>query len=195
MAQYVDFAQFKASIGEQAQDRDDLIRATLAAVDTAIEDYCQQRFTLAEAPITLTYVATDGREGATLDVDPIGSLTGLAVEVGQGMTFLPRAADTYEAHPLNAIARGLPVTTLESLTGRWPIGRSRIRVTARFGWPVVPAPVTMAALLWATRLWARRGSPEGVVGSPDFGSVRVPRVDPDVAAQLAPYRDRVGGQQ
>lgn len=54
----------------------------------------------------------------------------------------------------------------------------------------IPAGVTQACLLQASRFFARRYSPFGIAGSPENGSELrlLSRVDPDVAVVLAPYR-------
>lgn len=44
-------------------------------------------------------------------------------------------------------------------------------------------------LLQMSRLYRRKDSPEGIVGSNDFGSIRVTRFDPDIEAMAAPLRD------
>lgn len=54
-----------------------------------------------------------------------------------------------------------------------------------------PPAVEQAALLWASRLLARRNSPEGVVGTPELGVANIGRYDPDVSRLLAPFTDPV----
>lgn len=61
--------------------------------------------------------------------------------------------------------------------------------TVRGGY--TPPAVEQAALLWTSRLLARRMSPEGVVGTPELGVANIGRYDPDVARLLAPYVDPV----
>ena len=89
------------------------------------------------------------------------------------------------AGPDNAFTLGMPVTELLSGWGGWP--GLRVRVTARWGWPVVPRDVSMATLLLANRLYLRKDSPEGVAGSSEWGAVRLSRWDPDVEALISPY--------
>ena len=55
----------------------------------------------------------------------------------------------------------------------------------------VPADLHKAALLRASRLYARRASPEGIVPIGDLGVARVPRIDVDVDALEAPGMDVV----
>jgi hypothetical protein len=192
MGVYVDLAKLKASLKEQSSDRDDLLNDVIAAAEAGVDDHCGRTFTVAPtaAPRVLSpygRVAVDAA-GEHLLVPDIGSLAGLVVETGTtvaGWTPLTGV----EAEPLDALDRGRAVTSLLRPGGpSWPTGATRIRVTARWGWPAVPAAVRHAATLQAHRLWKRRDSPEGVLGSAEWGAVRVARVDPDVEALLAPFR-------
>lgn len=189
---YVELAAVRAPLGEQTPERDALIAAAISAAELAIDNTCGRSFTAAAASATARVFAPNERrvlveDGEVLIVDDIGSLTDLAVETGSAGSYVAVTASTYEAWPLGALTRGRPATALLALGGCWPSGTGRVRVTARWGWPSVPADVTQAALLLATRLYRRKDSPEGVVGSADFGLVRVTNRDPDVRALLEPY--------
>lgn len=50
-----------------------------------------------------------------------------------------------------------------------------------------PSEVHTAALIQASRIFKRRGSPEGVASLGDFGPVFVGRFDPDIEANLSPF--------
>jgi hypothetical protein len=52
------------------------------------------------------------------------------------------------------------------------------------------ADFDQAVIMQTARLWKRRGSPEGVAGFGDLGTVYVTRLDHDVARLLEPYKDR-----
>lgn len=129
------------------------------------------------------------REGDKLLIDDIGDTAGLIVEVGQGTSYVAlTATDDYETGPDNALAMGEPIEWLLRLWRPWiwwP--RQRVRVTAKWGWPSVPAPIKEATLLRAARLFRRRNSPEGVAGFGDMGPIRVSRTDPDYDALIYPY--------
>ncbi len=70
-----------------------------------------------------------------------------------------------------------------------PTYERSIKVTGQFGWPAVPAPISEATTLLASRLFKRaREAPLGVFGlGVDGTTVRISRTDPDVAAMIAPY--------
>ena len=64
-----------------------------------------------------------------------------------------------------------------------------VKVTAIFGWPAIPEPVTQATIIQASRIFKRYDSPLGVAGFGDMGAIRVSRaLDPDVAQLVEPYR-------
>lgn len=79
-----------------------------------------------------------------------------------------------EERPADAIR--LPGTP-SSLTGS-------LTVTAIWGWPTVPADILWAVQMQSHRYYRRKGSPEGIAGSAEWGLSRVPRLDPDVLGIL-----------
>jgi hypothetical protein len=117
-------------------------------------------------------------------VDDIASTTGLIVELGNigGGTYGTVTGPNFG--PDNALAMGQPIQWIgipyTALLGTI----DSIRVTARWGWPSIPAEVEMATRLLASRLYKRKDSPQGVIASADWGAVRVSRTDPDVYALI-----------
>jgi hypothetical protein len=64
-----------------------------------------------------------------------------------------------------------------------------VQLTAVYGWPSVPEPITQAVIIQASRIFKRYDSPLGVAGFGDLGAIRVTRaLDPDVAQLVEPYR-------
>jgi len=193
--EYASAAQLKAWIAVPATDitRDDVLQLVLASASRWVDRYCRRRFYLDTTATQRSYPARG--DATELLVDDIGSLTGLVVDSGSALAgYTALVATAYAARPANALALGLPVDALAfepSWTGFPAIGGSgwtTVRVTARWGWPVVPDEVAQATLIQAARLFKRKDSPEGVLGSADWGAIRLSRVDPDVESLLAPYR-------
>ncbi|TFE42498.1 phage gp6-like head-tail connector protein [Streptomyces sp. ICN441] len=185
-------ATLKARLGIEVDDtsRDALLGSALEAASRGIERATGRRFWLDGNPSVRTY-RPKGRvvrqsDGELLLVDDIGSLaSGIVVESGSGASFT--AVTDYEMHPENALADGMPVTGLLRVNGYWGSDTSRVRVTTRFGWPAVPGDITEAALIQAGRLFRRKDSPEGVLGSAEWGVTKLARRDPDVAALIEPF--------
>lgn len=191
VADYTDLATVKANLNiDDEDDVDDaILAAVIAAASQQIDQYCGRTF-VAAGSASARVVDARGRthrgpDGDVLLVDDIGALSGLTVETGPpGGSSWSDVTARVEALPLDAIARGWPVTELLLIGGVWP---ARVRVTAAWGWPSTPAVVEQAAVIQAIRLYKRKDSPEGVLGSTEWsGPVRVTRVDPDVQALLRP---------
>lgn len=188
---YADLATFKQMLKVEDDDasRDDLMARALTTASRSIDKATGQRFWLDPEPVARTYRLA-GRtvceaDGDVLLVDGIGTVDGLLVESGSGDTWTPVTG--YETTPDNALLNGRPVTGLLRVGGDWGYGTTRIRVTARFGWPAVPDDIATAALIQASRLYKRKDSPEGVTGSAEWGVVRLSRRDPDVWNLIEQY--------
>lgn len=165
---------------------DDDLTSQLTAASRGIDDYTDRRFWLDDTATAKTInprqrtFRTDDGERLLLPWD-IGSLDDLVVEVGSGGSWT--AVSNYETEPDGALEDSKPITSLLRTAGVWQsTPTQRVRITARWGYPVLPQVVTEATLLQASRLFKRRQSPEGVLGNSEFGLMRVARVDPDVAA-------------
>ncbi|MFE2556670.1 phage gp6-like head-tail connector protein [Streptomyces sp. NPDC059352] len=190
MPDYGSVAALKERLNIEPADtsRDTLLASALTAASRGIDTACGRRFWLDAEPVTRTF-RTAGRiarhpDGELLLLDDIGS-TELVVEVGSGTSYT--AVTAYETSPDNALADGRPITGLLRVLGSWGMATSRVRITARFGWPAVPGDITEAALIQAARLYRRKDSPEGVTGSAEWGVVRLSRRDPDVWNLIEPY--------
>ncbi|MGW3651897.1 head-tail connector protein [Streptomyces sp. NPDC000878] len=189
--EYGDLAELKERLGIEADDttRDTPLTSALAAASRGIDRATGRRFWLDAAVVQRVYRPA-GRvacevDGEVLLVDDIGSATGLVVETGSGASWT--AVTGYESQPDNALADGEPVTGLLRVNGVWGIGTSRVRVTAKFGWPAVPDDISEATYIQASRLFKRKDSPEGIIGSAEWGVRNLSRRDPDVWALIEPF--------
>lgn len=190
--EYVDLATLKSSLRIETSDttQDALLDKARVSASRSIDRSTGRRFWLDPTAVARVYnprrrvVYEDGY--AKLLVDDIGSTTGLIVETGPAGG--PWTAITnYETSPDNALLDGEPITGLLLGAGGWGVATTRVRVTARFGWPAVPDDISQAAFIQASRLFRRKDSPEGVMGSAEWGVVRLSRRDPDVWALIEPF--------
>lgn len=189
--EYVTLAELKANLQIEPSDtsRDDDLDRARAAASRSIDKTCGRRFWLDPEPVQRRFTPT-GRivhdvDGELFLLDDIGSENGLVVETGSGTSW--SAVTGYETSPDNALADGRPITGLRRVSGVWGTATSRLRVTARFGWPAVPDDIRQAALIQAARLFKRKDSPEGIIGSAEWGVRNLSRRDPDVWALVEPY--------
>jgi hypothetical protein len=202
---YATLAELKADLGITDVARDARLTSLLARVSAAVDAYCGRvgatspgAYGFGRDADAVARVFNPTRrvsrrlDGELLLLDDVADAGTMTVETGTafpgpGGSWSPLDTALFDVWPENAAALGLPVTGLLAPYG-WVLGvSSRVRVTAKWGWPAVPGPVAEATLRWAARLFTRSSSPEGVLGSAEWGTVRVARVDPDVAAQLGPY--------
>lgn len=185
---YAPLSVLKSNLNIADTSKDSLLTQKLDSASRSVEKYCDGRRFYLDAAATARVFTTARRvlcqpDGTQrMPVDDIGSLTDLAVQVGDGTTWT--TVTTYETLPDNALTKRSAIEALVALNREFTSAR-RARVTARWGWPAVPTAVYEATLLQAMRLFRRKDSPEGVAGSADWGLVRVPNLDPDVKAQLA----------
>lgn len=184
--EYADLPTLKLALDIEADDttEDSLLDKALAAASRSIDTSCGRRFWLDAAPVARSF-RLSGRtvlddSGVLVLLDDIGAAPTL-VETGANGAWT--AVTDYETGPDNALLDGRPITSL-SRSGDWGSASGRVRVTARWGWPQVPDEIGQAALLQASRLFKRKGSPEGVTGSAEWGVVRLSRRDPDVWALI-----------
>lgn len=189
--EYVTLAELKNQLkiepGDDSRDTD--LNRARASASRSIDRTTGRRFWLDPAPVTRTFNPR-GRivhedDGDLFLVDDIGADDGLVVETGSGTSW--SALTDYETSPDNALADGEPVTGLLRPMSTWGISTTRLRITAQFGWPAVPDDIQQAALIQATRLFKRKDSPEGIIGSAEWGVRNLSRRDPDVWALIEPY--------
>lgn len=176
---YCTLIEFREFVGETADnnDHDSNFEQAIEAASRAVDNYCgvpPGRFLLASAASARTYYA---RGAYTLTIDPIGDTSGVIVMTGPGDGTFTTAVTGYVLEPLNAIADGEAVTSIRLSGGStWPTsvyGTPQVEVTARWGWPTVPAPVKQATLQAAGELWFRRNAPAGFVQTVEFGPIRL----------------------
>jgi hypothetical protein len=193
--EYGNLVTLRRRAGLEASDtsQDTDLTSALSAASRSIDKTTGRRFWLDPAVTQRVYnprgkVVRD-EDGETLLVADIGSTTGLIVETGPAGG--PWTAVTgYETVPDNALGDGKPITGLLRPNGVWTWASgstTRVRVTARHGFPAEPPDITEASYLQATRLFKRRNSPEGVMGSAEWGVVRLSRRDPDVWNLIEPF--------
>lgn len=170
---------------------DTAITAAINAAEAQIDQYAGRTFQLEGGTSARTfYPSTD----TLLTTPDIGTLTGLVVKTDDGDdgTFETTLTITTDFFPVGNAA---PYTQIKRVGGTWPrpwSGRPSVEVTASWSYneTAVPAQVTQAATILGARLYQRRSSPLGFQAgvSPEFGPMRISRVDPDVASLLSGLR-------
>lgn len=159
-----------------------------------IDQHCRRRFYADTVATARSYRPEDSRLVWTHDISTTTDLAVSTDTTDNGTFDTDWTSSDWELDPINALSgsgEAWPYTGIRAVSSRtFPCTgrRSRVEVTAKWGWPSgPPANVVEACLIMSARLFRRRQSPEGVVGFGEFGPVRLQRTDPDVAALLMPY--------
>ena len=176
---------------------DDLIDNCVGAASRLIDGYCNRRFWQSGTAEARVFQAEDSFYCSIDDI--AGTALTLKTSTQADGTFdLTWSRDDYQLEPLNGNLDGLTWSydkiravgdylfpTVNANYGE----QALVQVTAVFGWPSVPEPVTQATIIQASRIFKRYDSPLGVAGFGDLGAIRVSRfLDPDMAQLVEPYR-------
>ena len=191
--------QIKAAlrIGTADTIDDDLIDNCAGAASRLIDGYCNRQFWSVGSATTRVYMAEnefychiDDIAGTAITLRTSGATDGV-FDVTWETT-------DYQLEPLNGRLDGLQWSydkiravgdyLFPTVNGNFG-EQALVQVTAVFGWPSVPEPVTQATIIQASRIFKRYDSPLGVAGFGDLGAIRVSRfLDPDMAQLVEPYR-------
>lgn len=175
---YVARQEFKASVSIPDTTTDADVDMALEAASRAIEKVTQRRFWLDAEDVTRSYTANTSR---LVMVDDVASIT----EVTSDGTVVT----DYTAEPLNSDLDQEPFLWLASDDGAFSVKRGAVKVTGRFGWPVIPGQVPEFVTIAASKLLKRaREAPWGVVtaGGIEGHAIRLARQDPDLQFLLGP---------
>ncbi|MFY1669497.1 phage gp6-like head-tail connector protein [Plantactinospora sp. WMMB334] len=184
---YVPLALAGTALGMTAEEAaaDTLLVQSLDTGCARIETSCGRVFWRDPEPTVRQQrvrILRNPGEDDLLLIDDVADADGLVVEfrLRRGGDWVPHT--DFDVEPPER--PGWPTTALR---GCWPSRRLAVRTTGPHGWPAVPADITGAALLQTTRLYRRKDSPQGVIGSADWGVSRVSRADPDVEAMITDF--------
>jgi len=191
--------QIKAAlrIGTADNIDDDLIDNCAGAASRLIDGYCNRKFWSVGSATSRVYTAEDDYYCSIDDIAGT-ALTLKTSSLADGVFDVTWTVTDYQLEPLNGNLDGLTWSydkiravgdyLFPNINANYGT-QALVQVTAIFGWPSVPEPVTQATIIQASRLFKRYDSPLGVAGFGDMGAIRVSRaLDPDVAQLVEPYR-------
>lgn len=178
---YISAADLKTVLGITDTSEDALVNRAVNAATRAINGkVAYSTFWNTGTPVTRT-VDVEGRIVPKRGADPYFKLL-LDDGISSATGFAVAGQTKYTLLPSDAIVRGRPATAIRLNWGC--ITGGTLDITAIWGWPSVPDDIVMACQMQATRFYKRRGSPEGIAGSAEWGVMRIPFLDPDVKAIL-----------
>jgi hypothetical protein len=191
--------QIKAALRIGTADTldDELIDNCAGAASRLIDGYCNRQFWSVGSATSRVYTAENDFYCSIDDIagTAIVLKTSGATDGNFDVTWSP---SDYQLEPLNGRLDGLQWSydkiravgdyLFPTVNGNYG-EQALVQVTAVFGWPSVPEPVTQATIIQASRIFKRYDSPLGVAGFGDLGAIRVSRfLDPDMAQLVEPYR-------
>lgn len=204
---YATRQELKDYLKVEITGHDDQLDDALSSSSREIEKFCGRQFNDSESESTRVYSPLTAEMAV---VDDFHTDAGLVVETDEdddGDFDTTWDSSEYVLHPLNGIRDGVPgwpfwhiKTTGDRLFcpqgRRYPYGlvtrRPSLRVTARWGWAEVPAPVKQSCLILAAETFKLAGAPLGVASFNEFGVIRV-RQNTFVQRKLNEFR-RGGGK-
>lgn len=176
---------------QENTDYDDIVIDAVNAASRAIDAHCGRVFYSSVSSARVFHATNTD----VIWIDDVQSVGTLKTDDGDDGTFETTWASTdFEAYPLNGRSGGItghPVTHIKAVGDyRFPTGMRRacVQVTGAWGWAAVPEPVKSAALILAGAEVVKATAPGGIVGSDQFGPIRLPRDEKMmVEAKLLPY--------
>lgn len=202
-ARYATAAELRGFKGVTATGSvaDSDLEDVLDSVSREIEQFCNRQFNDAGTASARVFVPDSCRLAY---VDDFHTTTGLVVETdptGDGSFSTTWDSSDYQLEPLAGVVNGQsgwPFYKLRVVGAKhFPLrstarGQAVLRVTARWGWAAVPAPVKQSCLLMAAETYKLREAPFGIAGSDEMGMALRVRDNPMVRRKLSRYvRDRI----
>lgn len=194
---YITLAELKQYMGQAGtMANDDELTDALETASSQINKHCNRQFNQATVATARLFKP---RDQFTIMPDDFWTDDELVIEYdpsgGANNVFQIMDPNWYELTPLNGVVDGepgWPVSKVRIVNGLW-LPRSytnrregTVRITAKWGWETVPAPVKTACKIMAQETFKIRDAPFGVAGINNFGILRV-RDNPMAAAKLQKY--------
>ena len=182
--QYVDKTDLKNMIGLSGTSQDNNIDNAINATSRLIDQITGRHFYKSES-VQVKYFTPNNP--FILDVPDIAHTTGLIVQLDTDFYLKP--LDVVDQDGDNDI----PFQTLVIFDRRSserfdPDIIRNVKITAIWGYNVVPDAIKQATLLQASRLWKRKDSPFSTYGSSDTGERELfQKMDPDAKTLIKPY--------
>lgn len=191
---YADLDDLKESLSLGDSYSDVLLNRALDSASRHIENWCRRQFNRTDIAVPQLYRTSRRKR---LEVTDFWTTDGLIIEIdtaGDGTYATEWATTDYVLEPLNGLVDGVagwPYSEVIARTNGFPCGSSGtpIRITAKYGWAAVPAPIKTACLALATDLFKFKDAAFGVTGGTgEFAAPMRVRENGLVTSLLEPYR-------
>ena len=179
-------------LGKGLDIPDEVFQQVVETATESIDRYCGRSFHQTMGATRIYPVELDVLVGPSpsMSVGDILPMDGQSITVET--TRMPTPDAVWEEHPTGwwlgptPLREDWPYTEFFVASPR-PWTNRYIRITTNWGWPEVPASITRACLMMASRALSREDTPLGqMVG--DYGAVYVRTIDPDIKNWIRPYK-------
>ncbi len=199
---YVTLDEFKASQKKVSAERDDAIALALSAASDQIDAYCGRTFSTVDVATPRVFTADRyslvsgiriwGSYGGSgiVTVDEFHAIEGIAFGPGDGTFPIPSDLVNYDLPPVPLAIPGIVVyDRIYAKNGAFPNDRNTIQVTAKWGWPEVPAIIKQVCSQMANRMVTVLDAPFGQAGSGELGQIQSANaLTPMLASELNAWR-------
>lgn len=212
---YLDVEQLKAALRIANNSFDDSLQLAIDSASRQIDEHCNEQFWLTDAPVARLFRPEHGRVVWT---GSFATTAGVQVELDlddDGAFETTLSAADWQAEPISPDS-GWPYNRIEALGSvcfphyrrgsylgeRYATSRrARVRVTARWGWPSVPAQVVQACQILAIDHYKSKDVVNGSAGNSSLSTgtagsfknstVRHSGLNPMAAKLICGFRDLV----
>lgn len=184
---YATLAEIKArlSIPTATTTDDAILEAVVEAASRSIDAATGRVFYATTA--TKYYTADDGN---LLFVDDLITVTTLKTDADGDRTYEDTWATTdYDLEPYNTSPK-VQIRLAPNGARYFPSTRKGVEIAGSWGYNATgsyPDMINEATLIQAARLFKRKDSPFGIIGTPETGVARLPKLDMDVRQLIQPF--------
>ncbi len=179
---YCTLAEVSDMLGIRDSQDDIHLATSIEAACRWIDKLCGRRFYIdGTTPADVTARVFYPTNEYCVKVDDFASATNLVVktDAGDDLTYESTwaIATDFELHPLNQLGpagQAWCYNEIVAVGGRYfpATRRACVQVTARWGWPAVPADIKLAALQLASFCFKNKEAPLGIAAFTDLGALR-----------------------
>lgn len=191
---YINRAELKSYMGLETSEKDDLVDYAIESAFEEIFTYTHRDFNDAGSATARVFKPND--HGLCI-VDDFHTTAGLIIQTDDdddGVFETTWTTADYELAPLNAPTAHVPARPYFMI---YAVGtslrfhsqkRASVKVTARWGWAAVPAPVRQSHFILASDTFQLKDSRLGLAGSDQFGQIIRVRDNQMVEKKLKGFR-------
>lgn len=184
---YATLPDLKRRLSIEDTSEDAVLEQVIEAASRAIDAYTDRQFYATSA--TRYFTAESSELLFVDDLLTVTTLKTLSANSSGTRTYGYTWATTdYDLEPYNSTPKTM-IQVNPSGAYTFPTDRKGVEIVGSWGYSsTTPDDINEACLIQAARLFKRKDSPFGVIGTPETGVARIPTVDQDVRQLIQRYR-------